>query len=241
MSHLDSFNIPDRTTIDIQVAHYDPETMAGLVRQYFVATSPQWPGMGVEDLSLPDAVIGLLHQISDARPLADHTLAALARAGYAPEVVDAWDRYIRGPRLRWVRNDGHQAVALLADYAREPVPLVQACQFLALAVSPRAAAQILAAGLPPEAATDYVEELGDVNDRGRDVDDLYVDDWIAEWVVSGIAVERARVYSSHFPDPWQTGPWESLVNEHGITCEELNLLLQARFAPEAVRQLGHVS
>jgi hypothetical protein len=191
----------------------------------FKATSPQYPWLSASDATSEDAVAGLLYNILDNTLLASELVEALLGAGYSHELVEAWDRMMRGNNREY-RYRPDAALSALREYTDRGVPALTACEYLAIGIEPTAAAQAQAAGGSPQEARHYIDEAETFKWWKWDFDFI-------PWIVSGFPYERGRLYA-YTCSVEQAMNWEAVVIQRGISDADLAAILRIGLTPDAV-------
>ncbi len=192
----------------------------------FEVTSREYPGLTGTSWSAEAAVAQLLQAIEYAQPLAPEVVASLARAGYASDVVAAWDAATRYRDDRSIRYDPEAAVSVLTSYVDAGLPPLVACEFAAVITDPDYAAQIHAAGLT-------------LNDVHAYHDLSATDRWwqwdfeVRPWLVAGFPYERGQWYALHCSVE-EAMAWEPIVEVCGVADDDISGLLRLGLTRERV-------
>ncbi len=218
--------IPTPLTINL-----DLDSDAGRGFGGFVATSPQYPGLSGTSSVASDAVAELTHHIVesiqeayDAMPLTSEMVDALLDGGYSPELIEKWDKCMRG-NLREFRYNLNRAIAILDEYAYYGVPATTACEFMCVGVGSLEAAELHAAGHTPQDCLPYMQEAESTGWwHGLDFD-------VVEWILAGCPAERVRIYLNRC-SPTQAVAWEAVVHRHHISDTDLRDMLRAGFTAQ---------
>lgn len=203
-----------------------------------VASTPQWPGLEAARSRPEQALIQLLWQVSDMRPLDDAIAEDLFAAGYNCATVNAWQQHVRGRWLSSIRHDSAAAASWLRAYEEVGVPSVEACRFLAMGLDKDSAATLHREGVTAEEADPWLRAFGTFigyNYCGP-IDVMFAEDpeHIVEWILSDLDLAPSKIYRCNGLTVAEAVEWHPVVVALEIDEEDFGDIIRAGFSPSEV-------